>query len=204
MEKEIQIWNEYHGLREEIRLADSLNYQIMGIIIGAVALILTTGVGQAKPSASVVAFLCSYVVTYPGYRLLQGNRRRIWRISTYMRTFLEPNLASVKWETRLSKQSKISTQPQGLSTLVGQNEWFIITLLNIVAGFAAMVYILIKLKYDPWIKVFSSLLVILLNSIVVIKTSRDEKALRRLGKVEDEFIKSWRLVLDGEAVESGS
>ncbi|MFM9088143.1 MAG: hypothetical protein ACKOPT_08380, partial [Cyanobium sp.] len=66
MEKENQIWNEYHSLREEIRVADSLNCQIMGIIIGAVALILATGVGQAKPSARVMAFLCSYVITYPG------------------------------------------------------------------------------------------------------------------------------------------
>lgn len=205
MEKENQIWNEYHSLREEIRVADSLNCQIMGIIIGAVALILTTGVGQAKPSARVMAFLCSYVVTYPGYRLLQGNRRRIWRISTYMRTFLEPNLGFVKWETRLSKQREISTQPrraQEFSTLISQNEWFIITLLNIVAGTAAIIYIW-KLEYGLTVKIASSLAIVGLNWYLWIKTSRQEKALRRLGDIDKEFIKSWELILDDEHIDSG-
>jgi len=204
MEKESQIWNEYHSLREEIRVADSLNCQIMGIIIGAVALILTTGVGQAKPSARVMAFLCSYVVTYPGYRLLQGNRRRIWRISTYIRTFLEPNLGFVKWETRLSKQREISTEPhraQEFSTLISQNEWFIITLLNIVAGTAAIIYIL-KLEYSLEIKIVSILALVGLNLYLLIKTSRQEKALRRLGDIEKEFIKSWELILKDEHKDS--
>jgi|LakMenE18May11ns_1017448.scaffolds.fasta_scaffold9893922_3 hypothetical protein len=179
MEKENQIWNEYHSLREEIRVADSLNCQIMGIIIGAVALILTTGVGQAKPSARVMAFLCSYVVTYPGYRLLQGNRRRIWRISTYIRTFLEPNLGFVKWETRLSKQREISTDPsraQQFSTLISQNELFIITLLNSVAGTAAIIYIW-KLEYGLTAKIVSGLAIVGLNWYLWIKTSRQEKHL---------------------------
>ena len=205
MEKESQIWNEYHSLREEIRVADSLNCQIMGIIIGAVALILTTGVGQTKPSARVMAFLCSYVVTYPGYRLLQGNRRRIWRISTYIRTFLEPNLGFVKWETRLSKQREISTEPrraQEFSTLISQSEWFIITLLNIVAGTAAIIYIW-KLEYGLKAKIVSGLAIVGLNWYLWIKTSRQEKALRRLGDIEKEFIKSWELILKDEHIDSG-
>lgn len=200
MEKENQIWDEYHSLREEIRVADSLNCQIMGIIIGAVALILTTGVAQAKPSARVIAFLCTYVVTYPGYRLLQGNRRRVWRISTYMRTFLEPNLGFVKWETRLNKQREISTQPRrehDFSTLISQNEWFIITLLNIVAGAAAIIYIP-KLEYGLMEKILPSLAIVGLNLYLWIETSRQEKKLRRLGDIEKEFIKSWEFIKSRE------
>jgi hypothetical protein len=199
MEKELQSWNEYHGLREEIRIADSLNYQIMGILIGAVSLILTTGVAQSKPSASIAAFLCSYVVTYPGYRLLQGNRRRIWRISTYMRIFLEPKLDSVKWETRLSKQSKILLPPrtQRPSSLISQNEWFIITLLNIVAGLAAITYIL-KTGYNPAGKSVSALGIVFVNLFLWHKTSAEEKALRRDGDIENKFTELWELVLAKE------
>ena len=201
MEKENQIWNEYHSLREEIRVADSLNCQIMGIIIGAVALILTTGVGQANASARILAFLCSYVVTYPGYKLLQGNRRRIWRISTYMRTFLEPNLCFVNWESRLSKMGNNLTKhgsEQWFSTRISQNEWFIITLLNIVAGIAALVYGVLELSCPLLLKLACCLLIVSLNCYLFYETRRQEKALRRTGEIEVEFINSWKLVLEEE------
>ena len=43
MDKENQLLHEYESLRSEIRTADSLNYQIIGIVVGAVAVLLTTG-----------------------------------------------------------------------------------------------------------------------------------------------------------------
>ena len=85
MDKDTQLWNEYESLRDEIRSADSLNYQITGIVVAAVATLLTTGFTQADATIRLFVFLCAYIVTIPGYRLLQGNRRRTWRISTYLR-----------------------------------------------------------------------------------------------------------------------
>jgi len=71
MDKQSQLWNEYQHLRDETRGADSLNYQIMGIVVGAVAAILTTGVSQEEPVARLLVLLGCYVVTIPSYRLLQ-------------------------------------------------------------------------------------------------------------------------------------
>jgi hypothetical protein len=46
MESQTQLWNQYQNLREEIRGADSLNYQIMGIVVGAAAALLTTAIRE--------------------------------------------------------------------------------------------------------------------------------------------------------------
>ena len=108
-----------------------------------------------------------------------------------MRTFLEPNLGFVKWETRLNKQREKSTPPgraQESSNLISQNEWFIITLLNIVAGMVAIIYGVWKLEYGPIAKIASSLAIDGLNWYLWLKTSRQEKALRGLGDIEKEFI----------------
>lgn len=96
MDKQTQIWNEHQHLQDEIRAADSLNYQILGIVVGAVAAILTAGFSKVDSGLRFFIFLCVYVVTIPGYRLLQGNRRRIWRINTYIRTFIEPEFEYIK------------------------------------------------------------------------------------------------------------
>ena len=52
MESQAQLWNQYQNLREEIRGADSLNYQIMGIIVGAVAALLTTAIKEGDSLVS--------------------------------------------------------------------------------------------------------------------------------------------------------
>jgi len=200
MDKENQLWNEYQNLRDEIRGADSLNYQIIGIVVGAVAAILTTGVSQEEPVARLLIFLCCYVVTIPGYRLLQGNRRRTWKISTYIRVFLEPNLEFINWETRLDNQRKKATSEsarQAFSSLIGTNEWFIITLLNLMAGGAAIFYAILQLNVSfiglplAYLQIGLAITVIALNSWLIASTAQQERELRRLGKVEQSFLKSW-------------
>ena len=79
---------------------------------------------------------------------------------------------------------------------------FIITLLNSVAGTAAIIYIW-KLEYGLTAKIVSGLAIVGLNWYLWIKTSRQEKALRRLGDIEKEFIKSWELILKNEHIDSG-
>jgi len=125
MDKQTQLWNEYQSLRTEMTQADTLNYQTMGGVIAVSGAILTAGFNQVDPSLRLFIFLCIYSITIPGYRLLQGNRRRIWRISTYIRTFLEPNFEFIKWESRLDlsrELKKIKNEKQSSSSLVDENE----------------------------------------------------------------------------------
>jgi len=204
MDKEAQVWNEYQSLRSEVTHADSLNYQTISIVVGAAGVILTAGLNQSDPIPRSLIFLCVYIVTIPGYRLLQGNRRRIWRISTYIRTFLEPNLEFVKWETRLDSSRKKPTSEnvrQGLSSLIGMNEWFIVTMINLIAG-AATTFSLMGLSEDNpisrWRIIFIAG-VILINVWLIFITARQEKDLRRLGKVEQGFLNSWSELRDKES-----
>jgi len=201
IDKETQLWREYESLRSEIRGADSLNYQIMGIVVGAVAALLTTGFKEAEPIIRLLVFLCVYVVTIPGYRLLQGNRRRTWRISTYIRTFLEPQLEFAKWETRLDSQRRRAGEDstrQYFSSLVGTNEWFIISVMNILAALAAVFSGLLQINTDLSVKAGGVVGIAILNLWLLLVTSRQEKDLRPLGRVEQGFLKSWIEIREAE------
>src|SRR6478736_3333078 len=94
---------EYNSLRAEIQAADSLNYQIKFITIGAVGAILSTASTQPIVTALFMCVL-AYVVIFLSYGLLCGNRRRIWRMATYLEVFLEPELGGDGWEIRVQAQ----------------------------------------------------------------------------------------------------
>jgi hypothetical protein len=200
MEKEEQLLKEYQNLRDEIRGADSLNYQILGIVVGAVAAILTTGFTQTDASIRLLIFLCIYVVTLPGYRLLKGNRRRVWRISTYMRVFLEPELKFMRWETRLDQQRRKildEAERQFFSSLVGTNEWIIVSMLNLIAGLMSIFYglfqaniAILNIPIDG-VRMGGTILLILFNIWLALSMSKQEKDLRRLGKIEQSYLQSW-------------
>jgi hypothetical protein len=193
MDKQTQLWNEYQNLRSEMAQADTLNYQTMGGVVAVSGGILTAGFNQVDPSLKVFIFLCIYSITVPGYRLLQGNRRRIWRISSYIRTFLEPNFEFIQWETRLDKSRRLKpTSRQDLSSLVGTNEWFIITLLDVIAGLGA-VTALIQLygtSQNQWC-IAGIVAIVLSNIFWFFNTLKQETKLRRLGSVEQSFLDSW-------------
>jgi uncharacterized damage-inducible protein DinB len=197
VEEDIQLWNQYQSLREEIRGADSLNYQIMAIVAGAVAALLTTGVKEADSLTRVCIFLCVYVVTIPGYRLLQGNRLRIWRISTYLRTFVEPKLDFVKWETRLDiqrRQKADGGKRGGFSTLASANEWTIISSVNTLAALGAILSLQQKVDMAPNVKIGGIAAIVVAHLVIVVWTSLQERKLRRLGDVEQNFLESWRKI----------
>jgi hypothetical protein len=48
MSKEDQFWKEYSILRDEMKQADVLKYQITGVIVAAVAAILVAGFNQSN------------------------------------------------------------------------------------------------------------------------------------------------------------
>ena len=216
MERTIQLWNQYQNLREEIRGADALNYQIMGIVVGAAAALLTAALKEDNPLARSLIFMCVYVVTFPGYRLLWGNRLRIWRISTYLRVFIEPELDCVQWETRLTKQrSDPDLNPvarDGFSTFASVNEWAVISLLNILSALGAILSLLSDPHTALPVKVGGIAAIVVISSFMVFWTRLQEKSLRREGNeeregneakaernVEKRFFASWKRLKDKEA-----
>ena len=66
--KEDQLWKEYAMLREEIKSADTLKYQIMGIAVGAVGAILVASFNQSNFLVRSLVALCAYIITIPAYR----------------------------------------------------------------------------------------------------------------------------------------
>lgn len=197
------LWNHYKDLRDELIHADSLNYKIIGVIIGAVAAIFNVGLFKGSGlSDQILIFLTVYVITISGFELLKGNRKRTWRISTYMRVYLEPRIPDVKWETRMhmTRKEQSAGQYGSSSTRVCYNEWLIITLLNWITG-AAICAGLIQIEnsftiigYAPDLTLFKTvciIVIVLLNVLLYFTSSASEVALRRLGSVEQTNLTAW-------------
>jgi hypothetical protein len=209
--KEDQLLKEYLMLRDELKSADTLKYQIMGIMVGAVGAILVASFNQTNFLVRSLIVLCAYIITIPAYNMLLGNMRRTWRIATYMRVFLECKdaLKYIKWETRLSQQrdkAENKKAQNSFSSLAGKNEWLLATLLNSIAGIIALASLTIysldcyrshiekELPYFPRELYFSwslILFVLALNLFLNIYNYRQEVAVRRRGKIEQNFYNSW-------------
>lgn len=208
--KEDQLWKEYAMLREEIKSADTLKYQITGIAVGAVGAILVASFNQSNLLVRSLVASCAYIVTIPAYEMLVGNMRRTWRITTYMRVFLEAEeaLSYIRWETRMSAQRGKAdrTAQSSFSSLSGRNEWLLITLLNSIAAIIALVslglyaweyrkaWLVAGKTYFPMELYFSYFLVavlLVLSIYLNIHNHRQEQDVRRGGKVEKHFYKSW-------------
>ncbi|MBD0328383.1 MAG: hypothetical protein ICV68_18355, partial [Pyrinomonadaceae bacterium] len=110
MNKGEQLWNQYKLLWDNMQDSNKLNYQIMGGIITASVAILTIGfnglANEKDPIIIGLIFLGVFMITIPGQKLLKGNRGHIWRLSTYILTFLEPHFEYLKWETNVNELSK--------------------------------------------------------------------------------------------------
>ena len=102
MEPEQLLWNQYQQLTDEIKSADTLNYQALGIVIAASVAIVNAAFTRSSPEERFILLLTVFAVTIPGGFLLQVARRRIWRITTYLEIFIEPSLRPIKWQTRLT------------------------------------------------------------------------------------------------------
>jgi len=190
MDKDIQIWNQYEDLRKEIIKADSLNYQIIGIVVAGVAAIITASFSRNDFLERYIILLCVYLITFPGNLLLIGNRIRIWRIATYMRVFLEPELDYIKWESRLHKQAEIHQKDFIISSYVIDNEFLIITVLNCFTGFLSL-FAVYQLTYSFNIKIVLTLIIISTNLLISIYTKKKKQALKRYGEIEKNFYRSW-------------
>jgi hypothetical protein len=191
-EKDKQLWNEYQFLRDEVKTADTQNYQIIAGVVAAATLIFKTGFEQSNPLIRLCIFLSVYLITIPAYRLLQGNRSRTWRISTYLRIFLEPELKHINWESRLSamRSKKSEGNEQPLSSRILTNEWYIVMLLNTIATIAA-VFSLYESGLPQWVRAVGYACLGAWLIAAYFKSSAEEQALRRGGKVESGYAQKW-------------
>src|SRR5690349_21946316 len=92
----------YQSLRAEISQADNQNYHVLGFAVAATAALVTAGISQESAADRSVVFALVFLVTWPCQRLLQGKRRYIWRIASYLRVVVEPQLGDVNWETHVN------------------------------------------------------------------------------------------------------
>ena len=200
VDEEKQILTQYNHMWENMQQANAQNYQVLGGVIAAAAAILTTGFTQIKENDSHISaliFLCVYIITFPGYRLLLGNRRHIWRLSTYIRVFLEePYLTHLTWETRVANQRKLSQSKKGniLSSLITTNEWFTISVLNSVGVVAAIILLASDKCICLLYKISGIFIITIFFFFHLVLTWKQANLLKRGGKVEDDLYQSWMRV----------
>jgi len=135
------MWNQYQHLTEEIRTAEILNYQVFGFTIAAMAATVAAAFARETADDRCWLLLLASVVTAPGAFLLYDNRARIWRITTYMRVFMEPQLPGVNWQGHLAKSENINPKDQSSSAI--RSEFLIL-------GFASVLIAVLALATALW------------------------------------------------------
>ncbi len=221
MDKKTQLWNLYKQLKDEITLSDSRNSQIKGLLITASGLILSLGFNQENPERPWI-ILGIFVVIVPLYGMLFGNRKNIWRISTYLRTFVEPELEEIKWESRLDTQRNIASSKdrKNYSSEASAKEFDLvkylsgIALLILTINFLYYLAIILQnnfttleyLKVENADSLNSNFLNSLITTIIgywayfkiVKRMGKESKDLERLGKIEKNYLESWIAIKDEE------
>jgi hypothetical protein len=199
MDKQTQFVTQYQDLRDDIKQTNIINNQTIGIV-------MTAGITQDNSVIRLSIFFIVYAITIPGYRFLRGNRRHIWRVSTYIRVFLEPKLEEMQWETRLDLQRKLSLENKNHrftgSSFVNTNEWFIIFLLNTIAALAAIFLGIATMPILLEGKIMGIIIIILGNILLFILTNFQEKNLRRGGKIEENYYLSWLKVKEAQSTKT--
>jgi hypothetical protein len=127
LDLEKQYLAEYGYLRQEILDADRAIYQVLGFVLAASGLLFARAFDLENPAQGALILAIIQVFALPCHLLLRANRKRIWRIATYLRIFVEPNLPGVQWETDLAAlrakgapktMARFSTRVIGTESLV--------------------------------------------------------------------------------------
>lgn len=96
---------EYDQLRHEILLNDQLILQILGTTVAFVAAI--AAVTWSGPTTSnlvrALLFLLAEAISILGFAQSINRAETTLRIASYLRTFVEPQLNHLRWETRLDE-----------------------------------------------------------------------------------------------------
>ncbi len=219
MDKHAQLWNQYQHLTDEIKAADSQNFQILGVVIAAVVAILNAGLANSDPATRFWMLLSGYILTYPARRLFAGNQARIWRIATYMRVFMEPEFEHVRWQTRLYNRSQlVPARDRGTlsSRIVGYELGIFATLNAVVAvALAAGALMSASAALAAWVRgwsgvalppaaLFAAGFAAIAASAVryLVTTARLRREIERHGVVETAHLAAWSAVKDSELAAS--
>lgn len=188
----------YELLTQEIQSAETQTYQVVSVGAGAIAAILAAGFNQRDHILRVFMFLTSYLIIFPMVRLLAGNRSRIWRIATYMRTYLEPGLPGMQWQTHLAHAAALTRS----STFIPGSQMLVVQLATAVVGVVTFLNLCMVAKWTvasfvPGSVAFSHVAAIracfaaLANGGILWYEISIERQLHRGGPAEQNWLQSW-------------
>jgi hypothetical protein len=191
----------YELLTQEIQSAEAQTYQIVSIGGGAIAAILAAAFNQRDPYLRLFMSLTAYLVILPMLYLLAGNRSRIWRIASYMRTFLEPELSAIKWQTHLSHPAA-----EGKSSFIRESQMLVILIATSVVGLVSFVNFCLVIGWTPasfepgspfsWRAIAVAVIALILNIAFLWSEILLKRNLRRGGDNENDWLKSWKALQD--------
>lgn len=96
---------EYDRLRQEILHNENLVNQILGGVVLLVTVLISVAFSESVPTPLLKAFLffLAQIIASIGLWQTLERERSIFVIASYLRTFVEPKVPGLKWETRLEK-----------------------------------------------------------------------------------------------------
>ncbi|RYY41278.1 MAG: hypothetical protein EOP59_11635, partial [Sphingomonadales bacterium] len=100
-----RVRDEYTMLRAELAEADKSIMQILLLVMGAVSALLAWVYSHDAIGLTLQLILIALGTTVVqfGAEMIAGHRKRIWRIATYLRVFLEGPPGAPRWETNLDR-----------------------------------------------------------------------------------------------------
>lgn len=135
-EKQRELLFEYDQLRKEILGNFSLGVQILGGTVTFVAVIMTLGFSGAVKSylAKAALFFVGESIAFIGMLQALNLAHSTFRIASYLRAFIEPELDDVKWETRLHAFRRVENQPYKEVTHSARYTYAFMVIVNFVLG----------------------------------------------------------------------
>jgi hypothetical protein len=175
----------------KIKDTDTLNYQIMGVMIAAIVALVNAAFGKISSDDRCWILLSVYAVTVPGRFLIEVARARIWRIASYLEIFLEPEMPLVKWQQRLNKHDPASHR----RTNIVRTEFWLMWGLDMVAGGLVMATVW-SMNDIMRFSFLAAAIGFMLHS--TLRAGFAKGLFDRGGKIHGENREAWRVVKDKE------
>jgi hypothetical protein len=194
VEKSDILYRQYESLRNEIFLASSENFKLTTWMVGIIGAVMYFCIEKSF----AFGLFSVFCITYIGYEMCVGNRRRIWRIATYIRVYMEPQLKDdeIQWETRLHEFCEKKSKTTFFNSNIIRHEFWWFNILNfltvIVCGY-------IKLNenyelYSYWnaFKHNEFVAVLILAFSFLIYTYYKQLKTNRHGEVYEQMFATWK------------
>jgi hypothetical protein len=192
---------EYDQLRREILQQDMQSIQVLVGVVLLVSALTTIAFGVAVTSLLVKGILFLLVQVIVSIGLWQTVQRAYTSltIASYLRTFVEPQIEGLKWESRLKKYRK-HAQVIFPHSRFGEfiNYLLIYLLLIIVNFFFSAGYIIYEMRLSPFLNL-AILLIICVGVLTIWFIRTSLRILRRYSADSGEvFDMLWKEVKDEE------